>query len=126
MNLHVDTSDYTEDRAPTLQDFEEAIAAQKLAVESADTFDRLMANPDFIAVVLNGFIKNETVRLSTLLTSGRTTPKTDEGAARDLRAIGVFQAFLNSRREQGIAARDALEGLEQERNELVDTMAVSE
>ena len=100
----------------TLEQYEEGVKHYTSIIERADAARRLASNPDFMSLVLDGYLKNEPLRLADLMGSGRLNEVTFQNCANDIRAVGSFREYMKNIMEQGSYATAELEALEEARD----------
>ena len=94
----------------TAQQIELDMASAQALIKHADALSRLMQNPDFQAVILNGYFKDEAVRL----VSAKAAPQmkaseNQEAILTALDGIGSLQQHINTVFALGENARSAIE-----------------
>lgn len=104
----------------TLEQFEEAKTHYVNIIERGDAAKRLADNPDFKALVMDGYFTNEPQRLAELMASGRLPGSGFDGCVEDMKAIGRFRNYMKMHIEQGHMARDELVSLEEARDEAIN------
>lgn len=82
-------------------------------LETADKAARLVENPDFVSVVMDGYLTEEPKRLALLMASGQLPPKAFDECVEDLRQIGGFKQYLSEQVQRGEIARNELKSLEE-------------
>ena len=112
-------------------------------IQNGDALNRLVLNPDFIAVFLEGYCKDEPARLASLLgdigSSYRWSPTSQsmsippkeftqmqENVERDLHSVGAFQSFMRVVAWKAEMSRQALEDIEAARDLPVSDLEVTE
>lgn len=103
----------------TLEQYEEAKTHYQTIIDRADSARRLADNPDFKSLVMEGYFENEPKRLAELMASGRLPQSGFDGCVEEMKSIGRFRNFLKLHIEQGNAARDEMESLEEARDEAI-------
>lgn len=89
-----------------------SIEEAKGAIEKAERVRRLSVNADFKAIIDQGYLKDEAVRLTHLL-SDPTAAEYREFIQRDLESIGGLQRYLRNLLNFGdIASREIEEHME--------------
>jgi hypothetical protein len=98
---------------------EENIAEAKQFLEMNAALERLSRNPDFKAVLTDGYLKTEAVRLVHLKSDPHMqTPDRQAGVVRDIDAIGGLVSYFRTVAHNAQVALKAIEAGEDELNEL--------
>lgn len=105
-----------------VNELEEQIANNKYALNQAKCLERLNSNRDFKDLILNGYLREEAIRLVSLKSDpSQQTLEKQAAIIKDIDAIGALETYMRSVRQFGdIAARaikDAEDVLEAIRNE---------
>jgi len=119
MDLYNASNDFTsgeETISLTLEEYEDAKKTLETVIQRADCARRLSKNPDFISLVMEGYLDAEPQRIAGIMASGRLPDSSMENCKLDLRAVGSFRNYLKDFIEQGNLARDELTGLEEARD----------
>lgn len=86
--------------------------AQKL-VDAASSVDKLMKNRDFNRVILEGYFKEEPVRLTGLLADPEfQSPEAQKEIIDSLRSISLLRQYLNTRAFIGDQAKAAIDDMD--------------
>ena len=102
------------------------IEREQKFVDDGDRLKRLLKNEDFKAVILEGYIKDEAVRLTKMLGDANVimNPEMKSAVIHDIGGIGSFDAFLRAfeqRVDQAIsnidAAREELDRIDDEEDQ---------
>jgi len=116
----------------TLKAIDAVIAEKRTAIKLGEALERLINNPDFKLVILDGYIEAEASKLFKILTDpSGATPYTDEQIHLKLEAISHFKGYVGTEDFLGtvrIAAKQApLDIIREEnyRNEVTATVAES-
>ena len=117
----------------TIERIDEFIAAKKVAVKRGEMRDSLMRNPEFIEVILNGYIKVEEEKLFKILTdpSGESE-YSDVQVQMKLDSIRDFKRYVGTEnysgtvRDEARRAPDEIFREEQYRKEVTATFAEEE
>ena len=81
----------------TLEAIDAAIARKKEAIKAGEALNRLMNNPDFKTVILDGYIEAEANKLFKILTDpSGTSPYTDDQVKLKLAAISHFRGYVGT------------------------------
>lgn len=107
---------------------QDAVAALEMTEENAreciaaaDALDRLSSNPDFRKVIVEGYFKDEAVRLVHLKGSpGAQDEKNQADILRSIDAIGSLRGYFGALQQQREWALSALEDAREERERLED------
>jgi hypothetical protein len=94
--------------AVSLEQLESTVENYKDAIAEAEMAERLAANPDFQALVHEGYLRREVDRLSALYASGRLDAAQLTQVERNLHAVGAFRIFMQTRIAQGYDAKQRL------------------
>lgn len=103
----------------TLEEYEDAKKSLNKIIERAGAARRLAENEDFKALVMEGYLTDEPVRLAELMASGRLHKSSMENCMAEMDAIGKFRTFFRNMLEQGNLAADELVSLEEARDEAI-------
>lgn len=101
----------------TLQELQASQAALRNCVELAQATQRLMNNPDFVKILGTHYMQYEPVRLANLL-AANINDATRQDVIADIRAVGQLNQYLQGILNQGQAATQDLEGV----NEMISQM----
>lgn len=113
MDMHVPNFEQVEEVQITKEEYDEQRTALQAAVAASEGARKLANIPEFKDVVMDGYLVNEPARLGSLIASGKLTAQGMESAVADLKAVGTFRIFLQTKLEQGRVACEELESLEQ-------------
>lgn len=98
-----------------VRDIERAIASDKVKAEAGKALERLRRNPDFKSLIVQGYLKDEAVRLVHAKADPQFDSPTRQAAIdRDINAIGAFAVFLRTTEQLGGSAMASLETNERE------------
>lgn len=100
-----------------LTQIENSITNARKFEAKGEALERLMNNPDFKAVVMEGYLKDEAVRLAHYFGSGRATPDQKEEILRDIHAVGALQAFFSQIWKDAEQAKSDIRAAEYQREE---------
>ncbi len=79
-----------------IEQLEAGLEKAKNLVELGLALDRLKNNRDFQAIITNGYLKDEAIRLVHLKADpNMQTPERQASVIRDIDAIGSFHGYLN-------------------------------
>lgn len=113
----------------TLKQIDEYIETQQEAIERGKMLERLMKNPDFIEVILNGYIEVEAQRLFTILTDPTgASPYTAEQIQHKLGSISDLKGYVGTKDYPGtikIEAEQAPLNIAREEDERVRVTAAA-
>lgn len=98
-----------------IQEIEITIDQAREEIEIGEALHRLLDNPDFKTVILEGYGKREAARLTMLTAEPNFTKEQREDTHQSLRAIGEFFMYLRVR--EGVA-RQARQDLDAHLNTL--------
>ena len=88
-----------------IEQIEEKLAELKEVVKKRNRVLNLAKNPDFKEIILEGFVKNEAVRLTGLIGEEGFD---QEGVQADLRCIAAFQRYLRRVEREGDQAEKSV------------------
>lgn len=77
------------------------IDTAKKVIEKADALERLLRNPDFQAVIDDGYFTLEARRLTLLLGDANITDATRARVVRSLEAVGELHSYIRNKRAEG-------------------------
>ena len=100
----------------------ESIEHSKKAIKTAEAVNRLRSNPDFKAVIVEGYMRDYASEL--VMSKAEVHTQNDEAQKyidRQIIAIGAFPVYMNLLLTMGVTAQAALEAQEEEL-----TMMISE
>ena len=100
----------------TLEEYEDTKKSLQAIIDRSDAARRLAENDDFKALVMDGYLAAEPIRLAELMSSGRLNENSLDNCKYDLRAVGSFRNYMKMHIEQGNLARDELVSLEEARD----------
>ena len=103
----------------TLEQYEEAKESLAAIIERAEAARRLRENPDFIELIMDGYLTHEPKRLVELMASGKLNPATMTNCVKDVESVGSFRNYLRMHMTQGQMAVDELASLEEAREESI-------
>jgi hypothetical protein len=97
-----------------IDEIEVTIEVLKGAVENRNRLHRLLENKDFQGLILEGYIKSESVRLTKTLgdSSIRANTRAFDSTIDELKAIGLLDNHLRALELLGNQAEDSLTGYE--------------
>jgi hypothetical protein len=103
-----------------LHEIEIEIEDAKLLVARSGALTRLQANPDFQDVILDGYFKEEAVRLVLLkATPHQAGDEDQEYLVKQLDAIGMLHQYMHAVFMKGDSASRAIDEGEQQRAEIL-------
>lgn len=89
---------------------ESGIEAHKASITLLNSLEVLFENKHFQAVVLNGYLKEEAVRLVSLKSDpNQQTPDKQAAIIRDIDGIGSFTNYIRAIKLKGSIAQSSLE-----------------
>lgn len=103
----------------TMEQYEDGKIHLQSIIDCADAAKRLASNPDFASLVMEGYLKNEPLRLAELMASGRLNQSVFDNCAADIKAVANFRNYLKNITEQGAMASDEMAALEEARDEAI-------
>lgn len=104
-----------------VQQLEASIERNKADIAQLDALEHLFSNKYFQELILNGYLKEEAVRLVMLKADpNQQKPEHQAAIIRDIDAIGSLQAFLKTVKFKGDIARRSLDD---DRDTLADILA---
>jgi len=102
-----------------IQEIEQSIQGARITVELGNALARLHSNRDFKKVVLDGYFRDEAVRLVHLLSDpNMQTPDKQATILSDIRSIGALGSFFKTLEFRADLARKSIVFDEQTRDEL--------
>jgi hypothetical protein len=90
-----------------LQAIESYIGEQRKLIEKGKALDRLMANPDFQLVVLNGYIEAEATKLFSMLTDPNGAKVDRDELLLQLECINHFKGYVGTADYAGTVKQEA-------------------
>ena len=104
-----------------IEQLEHSIQISKKSVDLGNALERLLRNRDFKAVIMEGYMKDEAIRLVHLKADpAMQTPASQHSIVSQIDAIGAVTSYLNEVRRQADQSKkvihDAEEVLEELRN----------
>jgi hypothetical protein len=103
-----------------LQQLEMSIKQSQEIVDMGDSLERLMNNRDFKKVILDGYFKQEAIRLVHLKTDDNMqSDESQNSIERQMIGIGSVNGYLNTLRIRARMAANSLAADEETRNELL-------
>lgn len=106
------------------QQHEISVSKEQLreSIQLRDRLHRLLANDDFKALILEGYIREEPVRLTALLgdASVRRNEKVYEATIDEIKAIGLFDNHLRMIEAIGNQAQASLQEYEELEAEMLE------
>lgn len=123
MDLYNASTDFEEesDLALSPEEYEERVADLQKVIETAEMAKELQNDPKYVAIVTQGFFEDSKARLVGLLTTGGIPKQVCDGAADDLRGMGVFNSYMRDILQMGDNAKVELASLEEAWNEFIET-----
>lgn len=104
----------------TVQAIEENIRQAKLIVGTGDSLERLRQNRDFKAVILDGYFKQEAIRLVHLKADpAMQSPDMQKSIVAQMDAIGSLNQYFTAVYQQASIARKAIASDEETRDEIL-------
>jgi len=102
-----------------MQEIEVSIELAKKEVGLRDALLRLKDNADFRKVFLEGYIKDESLRLVLLKSAPNITDQINSNIDRDLYAISSFSAYMDWQITKGDQMEESLKEAEDTREEIL-------
>lgn len=103
-----------------IQEIEESIQESKGVVEFAEALDRLQKNRDFKKVILDGYFREEAIRLVHLKADPAfQTPDRQQSILSQIDAIGALHQYFQTTRFLAAQAAKAIEAAGEVRDELL-------
>ncbi|SUA63326.1 Uncharacterised protein [Oligella urethralis] len=104
-----------------LQEIELTIDRAKEMIKDGEAVERLLRNRDFKRLVVDGYFKDEAVRLAFLKSERQvlTDEKLEKIVDSNLKSIGFFKQYLEFISHQALQAKAALKENEELREELL-------
>lgn len=103
-----------------LQSIEREITANKEMIARYEALERLRKNPDFNNIVMEGFFKDEAVRLVNLKAHPAMQKEENQKAInKDIDAIGSLYYYFMTIESQAIQAEKSLAYAEESRDEIL-------
>lgn len=104
-----------------LQELDYLIKESKKTIELGASLNRLMNNKDFKAVILDGYLREEAIRLVNLKGSPEIEgdPKKEAAVMKQIDSIGSFAGYLRTVFQMTQRAEKELVDCEQTREELL-------
>lgn len=92
----------------TLKSIDSYIAEKQEAIKRGEALERLKSNPDFQAVIVEGYIETEAKKLFDILTDPTgASPYSAETIQLKLEAISHFKSYVGTRDYPGTVKMDA-------------------
>lgn len=89
----------------TLEQYQEAKDHYEGIIARGQAAKNLSQNPDFVALIMEGYLTNEGLRLSELITSGRINNQSvRDNVMKDMEAIGSFRNYMKMHTDQAAVA----------------------
>lgn len=103
-----------------LEQIEISIEQAKHHIENKAALDRLTVHPDFKKLILEGYFKDEAVRLVLLRSDHNFQSEEDQAALmKSIDAIGQFRLYCNTINQLGIQAQNSLDADESTREQIL-------
>jgi len=95
-------------------EIERTVEGLKHEIELKEKLHRLLQNPDFKDLILEGYIKDEAVRSTKLLgdPAMRANQRAFDSTIDELKAIGLFDSHLRTVEQKGMYAEEQLQAYE--------------
>jgi hypothetical protein len=103
----------------SLEEYEDAKNTLQSIIDRGDAAIRLLDNPDFTHLVMEGYLTNEPLRLAELMASGRLNEKNFDNCVQEMKSIANFRTYMRQFTEQAGMAREELKSLEEAREEAI-------
>lgn len=97
-----------------IEQIELTIEEAEKMVERMERALRLAENPDFKALILEGYFKEEAIRLTHLLSAPALSPKMREDTIKGLEAIGLLKQHLHAVVQKGVLAEQEIKEAREE------------
>lgn len=109
-----------EQQQMTVQEYQEYRSTVEQVLKQSEMAERLAKNPDFIALIMEGYFTQEPARLGSLMASGRLNEKQFQEVIQDIRGIAALRVYLSSFIQKGNIARSELAALDEAREQMDD------
>lgn len=104
----------------SIQELEENIQESKAVVEVGEALGRLIRNRDFKKVIIDGYFRDEAIRLVHLKSDPAfQTPERQQSILSQMDAIGVLSQYFNTLNHQAEQARKAIDAAVEMRDEIL-------
>lgn len=117
----------TDNLKETLESIDTYIAEKRIDIKRGEQLQRLMKNPDFIDVIMNGYIEVEAKKLFKILTDPTgASPYSPEETQMKLSSISDFKGYVGTEDYPGTVMMDAQRApfeIEREENERIRVTA---
>lgn len=111
-------------RDDILQQLDRQIEAEKIRVTRGEALERLKKNKDFQLIVLDGYLREEAIRLVGLRGEpALSRPETQASILRDIDAIGSFGQYLRTVQAGADQAAKVIAQAEDERQAVLEETA---
>lgn len=108
-------------REDILQQIDQQIDVEKVRVARGEALERLQKNKDFQLIVLDGYLRNEAIRLVGLRGEPvLARPETQASILRDIDAIGSFGQYLRTVQAGAEQASKMIAQAEEERQTVLE------
>lgn len=103
-----------------LEQIEVSIEMAKEAIEHKKALERLTVNPDFIAIIREGYFKEEASRLVLLKADPEMQQDLEANhISKSIDAVGYFRLYLHTIMQRGSRLEQDLAGYESTREEIL-------
>lgn len=103
----------------SLEEYEDGKKHLQGIIDRGEAARRLSDNPDFIMLIMEGYLQNEAMRLADLMASGKLNETVFNGCVEGMKGIGHFRNYMKMHIEQGRMAAEELESLEEAREQSI-------
>lgn len=104
-----------------LEQIDISIEQAKETIAMKKALDNLTDNPDFIKIIIDGYLKDEALRLVMLRADDRFKEDLDQaGLMKAIDAIGNFKMYCNTIMQMGRMAENAVLADQKTREEILD------
>lgn len=122
-NMYMEEYDDDITEEQEIQALEMSIKEAEGLVEMADAVKRLEANPDFLKVIGEQFLRVEAIRMLDMSNDPRMPADNRKCLERDIHAPAALKRFLEATIRAGMAARSAIEEAQENLDELHDAIS---
>lgn len=96
-----------------IEEIELSIEDAKKIVTKGEMAEKLYTNPEFEALILEGFMKEEVLRMTSLMSDPNIPETFRECVKRDLHGPATLRRYLQTLVQMGRAAQNEIEGHEE-------------
>lgn len=110
-----------------IEAIEKSIARAKVDIEIGQALERLKRNQDFKKIVLDGYFRDEAIRLVHLKSDpNMTSPEAQRSIVSQMDAIGTLSSYFNTAMQRAALALKTLTADEEMRDELLQEELTNE